>query len=87
MHYEWLVASEQLQVHNHNALLSRVQDLVEDELRTRLWADAIMNEHLQDGLKKIEKGQSTPYRLAGSLLRTYRQRLTDASMPTNRFPE
>jgi LAO/AO transport system kinase len=86
-HYDWLVKSKQLQVHNHQALLSRVRDLVDDEIRTKLWADASIEAHLQDGLQQIQAGQTTPYRLAGLLLRTYRQRLTDASMVANRFPE
>jgi len=86
-HYDWLVSSKQLQVHRDHAVLSRVRDLVEDEVRTQLWADAVLDEHLQEGLARIRSGQSTPYRLAGSLLRTYLQRRADASLTSNRFPE
>lgn len=86
-HYDWLVSSGQLQVHNQEALLSRVRDLVEDEVRTRLWTDPRIDNDLKAGLQSVHAGKTTPYRLAGELLHTYRQQQNDASVTTNRVPE
>jgi LAO/AO transport system kinase len=85
-HHEWLVSSQKLQEHNHRALRTRVRDLVEDELRTRLWNDATIATMLQEGLQGIEQGTTTPYRVAASLLDAYRRRLQDPEMAANRFP-
>jgi LAO/AO transport system kinase len=85
-HHDWLISSETLREHNQRALRTRVRDLVEDELKTRLWSDASIDSMLQEGLLDIEGGTTTPYRLAASLLDAYRRRLQDPEMAANRFP-
>ena len=82
-HQEWLITSKQLQVHNHSALVSRVEDLVDSEVRAQLWGDDAVEQRLQRGLQEIAAGQSTPYRLAAALLQTYRQRVMQSETAGN----
>ena len=79
-----MIASQQLQVHNHSALISRVEDLVDSELKAQLWDDDAIAQRLQLGLQEIAAGQSTPYRLAALLLQTYRDRVIESETAGNR---
>ena len=67
-HYGYLEASGELRRRRLARLRSRVVEVVDDRLRTRLWRDSDTNAWLDERLAALEAGRSTPFAVADALI-------------------
>ena len=67
-HREWLEQQGRLQDKRRRAMESRVRDLVQEGLQHELWQRPELVRLLAEGVREIETGKQSPYRLAQSLL-------------------
>ncbi|MFQ5601426.1 MAG: methylmalonyl Co-A mutase-associated GTPase MeaB [Candidatus Krumholzibacteriia bacterium] len=76
-HRKWLQEHGLLQQKRRRAMESRVRDLVQHALHRELWEHPESRRMLAAGIEAIERGESTPYRLADSILQENRRRTAD----------
>jgi LAO/AO transport system kinase len=67
-HRAWLEEDQRLDVKRRRAMESRVRDLVQAALHHELWRRPAVVQGLAQGLREIEAGENSPYRLARSLV-------------------
>jgi LAO/AO transport system kinase len=67
-HHDYLVATGALAVERRARLRARVAEVVDLELRTRLWSDAATSAWLDERLAALESGETTPLDVAHELL-------------------
>ena len=67
-HFAHLEATGRLQERRRTRLRERVVDVVEQNVRRRLWADAATTEWLDGRLPALERGTATPFQVADELL-------------------
>jgi len=66
-HFEYLQSSGALQVRRRNRLRERVMEIVEQQLRQRLWHHAETLSWLDAQLPEMESGTATPFSIAQAL--------------------
>jgi LAO/AO transport system kinase len=67
-HFGYLERSGNLRERRRRRLRERVVDVVEQQVRRRLWSDAATNAWLDDRLPALETGESNPFDIADELL-------------------
>lgn len=75
-HQEWSQVSGERQRQNHRALESRLRDLVQDAMQRDLWSHAAVIALFKQGLEAIERGETTPYRVAQEIVSRARSAAT-----------
>ncbi len=78
-HFRYLEESGTLRARRRARLRERVVEVVEDKTRRRLWADAATNQWLEERLRDLETGASTPFAIADDLLARSADLLTRTS--------
>jgi len=68
-HFGYLERSGALQERRRLRLRERVVDVVEDDVRRRLWSDDATNAWLNARLPELEAGTANPFQVADELLR------------------
>lgn len=84
-HRAWLGQDERLQAKRRRAMESRVRDLVQAALHRELWQRPALARGLEQGLRDIEAGENSPYRLARALVQ--RARDGETGPTTNGSPK
>ena len=77
-HFDYLERSGRLRVRRRQRLREQVVEVVERDVRRRLWSDRATSEWLDAQLAAIESGESTPFEIAAELLRRSANLLTRA---------
>ena len=67
-HREWLAESGELERRRTERARSRIRDVVERELRRRVWSDARSLEIVEEGLERVTRGRETPYSVARTVV-------------------
>jgi LAO/AO transport system kinase len=73
-HRAWLESAGGLQEKRRRAAESRVRDLVFDALEHEVWESPATRRVLEAGLRDVEAGRTSPYRVADSILEESRRR-------------
>jgi LAO/AO transport system kinase len=80
-HRVWLESAGGLQTKRRRAAESRVRDLVLDALQRGVWESSETRRVLDDGLREVEAGRSSPYQIADSILEESRRRSAGVPSP------
>ncbi|MDQ6827343.1 MAG: methylmalonyl Co-A mutase-associated GTPase MeaB [Gemmatimonadota bacterium] len=78
-HFDYLQSSGALRERRRQRLRERVVEVVEYGVRKRLWRDAATTAWIDEQLPAMESGASTPFAVAGELLRRSASLLTGAT--------
>jgi LAO/AO transport system kinase len=70
-HRDWGVSSGERQRQERRALESRLRDLVHDAVQREVWNDPAATRLFAEGLQAIGRGETTPYRVAESIVREW----------------
>jgi LAO/AO transport system kinase len=70
-HRDWCATSGERRRKDRRALESRLRDLVHDAVQREVWSDAAATRLFAQGLQAIERGETTPYRVADSIVREW----------------
>ncbi|HET7586241.1 MAG TPA: methylmalonyl Co-A mutase-associated GTPase MeaB [Gemmatimonadaceae bacterium] len=77
-HFEYLASSGELLLRRRRRLRERVVDVLEREVRRRLWGDGATSAWLDERLPELEAGTLTPFEAASALLHRSTTLLTRA---------
>jgi LAO/AO transport system kinase len=77
-HFDYLARSGTLRERRRQRMREQVVEVVERDVRRRLWSDAATTEWLNAQLPALESGQVTPFQVAAELLRRSANLLTRA---------
>jgi LAO/AO transport system kinase len=83
-HHDYLVATGLLAEQRRARLRARVAEVVDLQLRTRLWGDAATSAWLDGRLAALESGETTPFDVAHELLQRSGRLLAGESDDTAR---
>ncbi|MFQ5536653.1 MAG: methylmalonyl Co-A mutase-associated GTPase MeaB [Gemmatimonadota bacterium] len=67
-HRAWLLESGEMERRRRARARIRVQDVVDRELRRVAWRSSRVQDLLEEGLDEIQRGEETPYSVAGRIL-------------------
>ncbi len=67
-HRDWLERSGELERRRGDRARTRIREVVDREVRRRIWSDADGLRMLDEGVERVMTGRETPYSVAGRLL-------------------